>query len=190
MVETVYDLCQPFNVYNGVSHETRSKFFLPLGQFIAVWPQTWQWSKCRANPTQAISPCGALGKTTSVTPPTKAGGKVRVKALPSQIPKQNLSRLPLNEAYLGVLLFPPPPDGILVNRGVTLQQYVAGGSVCDLAFNTGLRVPGFKPRPSRFFFLSKEPYSTLSLQPGVKSLGGSPYFTLTCNLKDELPSIT
>ena len=31
MVETVYDLCQPFNVYNGVS-----KFFLPLGQFVAV----------------------------------------------------------------------------------------------------------------------------------------------------------
>ena len=28
MVETVYDLCQPFNVYNGVSHETGSKFFL------------------------------------------------------------------------------------------------------------------------------------------------------------------
>jgi len=27
MVETVYDLCQPFNVYNGVSHETGSKFF-------------------------------------------------------------------------------------------------------------------------------------------------------------------
>ena len=31
MVETVYDLCQPFNVYNGVSHETGSKFFFPLG---------------------------------------------------------------------------------------------------------------------------------------------------------------
>ena len=57
------------------------------------------------NPTQAISPWGALGKTTSVTAPIKAGGKVRVKALPSQIPKQNLSRLPLHEAYLGVLLF-------------------------------------------------------------------------------------
>ena len=36
MAETVYDLCQPFNVYNGVSYETESKFCLPLGQFIAV----------------------------------------------------------------------------------------------------------------------------------------------------------
>ena len=166
---------------------------------VQVFSSPWAICRCVAanmtvikmqSPTQAIFPWGALGKTTSVTAPIKAGGKVRVKALPSQIPKQNLSRLPLHEAYLGVLLFPPPPL-ILVHRRVTLQQYVAGGGVYGLAFNTGFRGPEFKPRPSRFFFfLSKEPYSTLSLQPGVKSLGGSPYFTLTCNLKDELPSIT
>ena len=42
----------------------------------------------------------------------------------------------------------------------------------------------------RVVSLDKELYSTLSLQPGVKSLVGSLYYTLTCNLKDELPSIT
>ena len=131
---------------------------------VQVFSSPWAICRCVAanmtvikmqSPTQAISPWGALGKTTSVTAPIKAGGKVRVKALPSQIPKQNLSRLPLHEAYLGVLLFPPPPlDGILVHRRVTLQQYVAGGGVYGLAFNTGFRGPEFKPRPSRFFFFS------------------------------------
>ena len=85
---------------------------------VQVFSSPWAICRCVAanmtvikmqSPTQAISPWGALGKTTSVTAPIKAGGKVRVKALPSQIPKQNLSRLPLQEAYLGVLLVSPPP---------------------------------------------------------------------------------
>ena len=50
------------NVYDDVSRQTGFKFFLPLGQFIAVWPQTWKWSKPRAIPTQAISPWKALGR--------------------------------------------------------------------------------------------------------------------------------
>ena len=53
-----------FNVYNNVPRESEFKFFLFFGQFIAVWPQTWiKWWKLSANPTQAVSPWGALEKT-------------------------------------------------------------------------------------------------------------------------------
>ena len=54
MVETVHDLgsadqwLQRFDIYREIGF----KFFLPVGQFIAVWPQTWKWSKPRANQTQ------------------------------------------------------------------------------------------------------------------------------------------
>ena len=66
-------LMSSFNAYKDVSGETRFKYFLPLGQFIAVQlqPQILKSSKPRANPTQAISPSQrrALAKVSSVTVP-------------------------------------------------------------------------------------------------------------------------
>ena len=69
MVQTAYDLCQPSMITTTFPAKLGSSFFLPLGHFIVLWPQTWKWSKTRANPSQAISPWAALGKTSSVTTP-------------------------------------------------------------------------------------------------------------------------
>ena len=71
MVETVHDLLSASNDYNDMifTAKSGSSFFFPVGQFIAVWPQTWKWSKPRANPTQGISPWRALGKMSNVDEP-------------------------------------------------------------------------------------------------------------------------
>ena len=45
---TVNDLCQP-SVFTTMFPAKLFKVFFSLGQFIAVWPQAWQWSKPRAN---------------------------------------------------------------------------------------------------------------------------------------------
>ena len=60
-----------FNVHNDVYHQTGFKFFVPLGQFIAVQPQAWKWSEPRATLTQAIFPWGALRNTSRVTAPNQ-----------------------------------------------------------------------------------------------------------------------
>ena len=43
MVQTVYDLCQPSMFTTTFPVKPHSSFFLPLGQFITVWPQTRKW---------------------------------------------------------------------------------------------------------------------------------------------------